>query len=471
MKTVSVLFAFLLLLIMQDIAHACSCLGAPTVCQAYAGADAVFIGSVGSVQSLTEKGEGGVEYSGGQIAHVQVEKVFKGTEITEAVFRSFGTSCDARYREGQRWLFYADYDKNSKTWSIGGCGRSRGVENAANDLLYLQGLPASALKTRLAGTLEDSDDNRLIGIKVKISGEQKSYEVYTDRNGVYEIYGLPPGRYSVEPEVPFGLKVAFTISSESTNYSERSAIKVNLRERSCAGVDYYFMSSSSISGTVFGADGRPLPNVCLKIQRQDGKPFKELLDFDCTDKEGRFKLDEIPPGEYLIIANADGQISSEEPFQTLYYPGVFEKQKATVLTISKGARLVDYDIHVPSQEATRVIEGLLLYSDGRPAAGALVEFRADEVKKGYDGKNHTSTDAQGRFSLTVLQGLKGRLRGFMYTFSGEYANCPQLEKLIKASGNIIARIETEPIITEVDSDIQGVKLVFPFPGCAKARTD
>lgn len=471
MKTVSIFFAFVLLLIAHDVARACSCIRTPTVCEAYAGADAVFIGTVRSVQNLTEKGEGGREYIGGQTAHVQVEKVFKGMEETEAVFRSYGTSCDVTYKESQRLLFYADFDKESKTWSIGGCGRSSSVESAADDLLYLQGLPASAQKTRLAGTLEDSSDNRLIGVKVKISGEKKSYEVYTDRNGVYEIYGLPPGKYSIQPELPFGLKIAFSTSSESTDYSDRQAIQVILKEKSCAGVDYFLRSSSSVSGTVFGADGRALPDVCLKLQPKDEKTPQWHLNFDCTDKQGRFKVDEIPPGEYLIVVNDDGEISSKEPFGTLYYPGVFEKEKATVFTITKGARLVDYDIRVPSQEATRVIEGVLLYSDGRPVVDEFVEFKADEAKKGYEGKAHTSTDAQGRFSLTVLQGLKGRLRGYMLTFTGEYVNCPQLEKLIKATGNDMAEMETKPLTLEVNRDIQDVKLVFPFPYCVKAEPD
>jgi hypothetical protein len=52
-----------------------------------------------------------VEAIHGQVAYVQVEESFKGGQVGELVFRSYGTSCDPVYKEGQRWLFYAEvYD-------------------------------------------------------------------------------------------------------------------------------------------------------------------------------------------------------------------------------------------------------------------------------------------------------------------------------------------------------------------------
>lgn len=225
-----------------------------------------------------------------------------------------------------------------------------------------------------------------------------------------------------------------------------------------------------MSGRVFGADGRPLQSVCLNLLLKENPNGRPTL-LDCTDEQGRYKIDEIPPGEYLIAVNADGQKSGHEPFPTVYYPGVFEKEKASPLTVTTGGSFEEYDIHVPSEEATRVIEGVLLYRDGRAAANELVEFKADAVRQGYDGTSRTKTDAQGRFSLTVLQGLKGRLRGYVITYEGQYENCPELEKLIKESDTRVPEIGTEPISLEVNSDYQGIKLVLPFPYCVKARVD
>lgn len=466
------------------VVEACSCIGSPSVCGSYAAADAVFVGSVQRIELPTpKKDDEGKEYVAGQIAYIQVEKVFKWMrQQTRVIFRTEGSSCDATYKEGERWLFYAYYDKKSKQWGTHACDRNSRVEYAAADLLYLQGLPASAQKTRIAGELVHYEDDpvegfkrvkNIIGAKIKIKGEQRTYEVYTDKNGAYEIYGLPPGKYSVEPEPLAGLKFGLPLFSGETDRSivgKVLTLRLVLRERSCAGADFVYSAATSIGGTVFGADGRALPEVCLKLVPKDKPAKRDNWKFDCTDEQGRYKMEEIPPGEYLIVANYHGKISSDEPFPMAYYPGVFEKEKAAVITLVGGDRLEGYDIHIPAQEATRVIQGVLLHSDGRAAAEQFVKFEADHVEEGYDGEAGTKTDAQGRFSLTVLQRLKGSLYGFIYTYEGEYANCPELDKILKASGGSMG-VKTKPVKIEVSGDMQDLKLVFPFPRCEKVRRD
>ncbi len=470
MRIFLILFAFTFLLVNPGVAEACSCIGAPTICGAYASADAVFIGSVQRIElPPPQKNAQGQEYVAGQIAYVQVEKAFKGIKNVQAVFRSWGTSCDVAFKEGERWLLYAYYDKKSKTWAIGACGRSTRIGDAAEDLLYLQGLPASAQKTHISGTLENYTGEGVIGAKVKITGAEKTYESYTDKNGVYEINGLPPGKYAIEPEIPFGLKVRFSIQyDDSVDYTDNPRREIVLKEKGCAGVAFFFSADTIIGGRVFGADGRTLPHTCLKLMPKD-KNATGPWNLDCTDEQGRYKMDEIPPGEYLIVVNDSGKISSNAPFPTAYYPGTFEREKATAITLVEGDNLENYDIHIPSQETTRVIQGMLVYSDGRPVAEEFVKFKAEKVREGYDGEAGTKTDAQGRFSLTILQGLKGSLYGSMYTYAGEYVNCPQLEKIIKAQGGNVSDVSTAPVRLEINRDVQDIKLVFPFPSCAKAE--
>jgi len=480
MKISLIALSFALLLITTDVANGCSCSGYPTICAAYASADGVFIGSVRKVERLEpKKKEAPGEFPDTQIAHIQVEKVFKGEDISEAVFRAGSSSCDMVYKEGQHWLFYAHYDKKSQAWRIGGCSRSASIENAPDDLLYLQALPASAQKTRLSGVLKHYENDavkgfslveNLSGVRVKVSDGQKTYEDYTDGNGVYEIYGLPPGRYSVQPEIPPGMKIRFPMYYGEIDYSDRKTIKVPLREKSCSNVDFIFSADTFISGKVFGADGRALPNVCLSLMTKGNTAMRSGL-FDCTDEQGRYEVREVPPGEYIMVVNYDGKISSDAPFPKAYYPGVFDKERAGVLTISVGDKLEDVNIHIPSQETRNTLQGVLLYSDGRPVADQFVEFKAETAPEGYSGEVHTKTDAQGRFSLNVLQRLKGRLYGFMYAYSGKYVNCPQLEELIKAKDGRVPLIETGPIDLEITADAQGLKLIFPFPYCVKAKQE
>ena len=271
-----VLLSFLALLFAGNagVAAACSCFGAPSVCGSYRAADAVFVGSVQRIElPRPQKGEDGEERVAGQIAYVRVEKVFKGMKSSRVVFRTEGTSCDTVYTEGQRRLFYAYYDKKTRRWGTRPCDRNALVEHAADDLLYLQGLPASARKTRISGALKHYEDDpaggsklvrAIVGARVTIRGEGRTYEVYTDENGVYEIYGLPPGKYVIEPEPPPGLRLYFTIEAGEVDNSERGETKLVLGQKGCAGVDFIYSPDTGVSRAPFGPDGRALPGVCLR---------------------------------------------------------------------------------------------------------------------------------------------------------------------------------------------------------------
>ena len=124
MKLLLTFAALGILLVSADLARACSCAGTPSVCGALAGAEAVFLGTVSRVENTIAKDESGREFIVGQVAYVQVDEAFKGAKEPQLIFRSYGTSCDATYKEGQRRLFYASYNKKDKAWSIGGCDRS-----------------------------------------------------------------------------------------------------------------------------------------------------------------------------------------------------------------------------------------------------------------------------------------------------------------------------------------------------------
>ena len=202
MKATLISLAFLTVLISPRLAMACSCAGTPAVCESFAAAEAVFVGTVTRVEDKTVKAPDGREAIVGQTANVQVEESFKGAKESAMIFRSYGTSCDTRYEEGQRWLFYAYFNRDDKAWQIQGCDHSTLLERAADDLLYLRHLPASAQKTRISGEVRNGASKSMMGIKIKVTDGQKVYETFTDKDGVYELVGLPPRKYSVEPDVP-----------------------------------------------------------------------------------------------------------------------------------------------------------------------------------------------------------------------------------------------------------------------------
>jgi hypothetical protein len=476
MKNFFIAIAFLMLLSSEQGARACSCGGQPSPCEAYTGASAVFVGYVSKIEPESKDLNEAIYNE--QTAWVQVERTFKGAKEAEIIFHQPGHNCAPKFKAGDRWLFYATYHKDTKTWEVYGCGRSSPVDQAHDDLLFLEGLPRSLTRARISGEISQYEQTPekgftrvrvMTGLKVKIIGEKKTYEIYTDANGVYEIYDLPRGKYAIEPEIPPGMKIRFPMPFGPVAFSENRTFKVESRARSCAGSDFVLCSDSRISGRVFGANGEVMPRVCLNLWPANKPADRYFRISDCTESDGSYEITEIPPGDYIVVVNDDGKMSGDEPFPTAYYPGVFEKEKAAVITISEGTKLDGYDIHIPSQSKTVLIQGVLLYSDGRPVSKEGISFKVEKENPSFEGSYTTLTDDQGRFTFKLLQGTVGLLKGEMDLYESKFSDCPHIRKLLlkKQENALMLQVETKPMRIEVDDDIKDIKLIFPFPLCPK----
>jgi hypothetical protein len=51
------------------------------------------------------------------------------------------------------------------------------------------------------------------------------------------------------------------------------------------------------------------------------------------------------------------------------------------------------------------------------------------------------------------------------TYSGEYENCPEIEKLIAGKERGLIRLETKPVRIDGTDDVENIRLVFPFASC------
>jgi hypothetical protein len=481
------LIIFACLIFNARVARACSCGPTPTVLDAYEHADVVVIVRVMAVEMAADESARNAGYGRVVSTKMVVEKVFKGNlkagdEMTFA--QGGGADCIWTFEEkdiGRQYLLYPFQvsKKNPQRWVAGGCGRGNSLEDATEDLLYLNNLDKLRGKTRISGRLGFEAETALgvEGRKIRIIGPKKTYEVKTDAHGVYEIYDLPAGEYLIEPEVPFGWKVDAFFLGYSPSFAGspedkplKGKIPILLEDKRHASLNILFEIDNAIRGHVFDPDGKPMKDVCVKALPAEGGEAGFLL--GCTDPNGRFSIGEIPSGSYILAINEDGKINSDEPFGTFYYPNVAEREKAAVITISEGVFREDINVYVPKVEETVTIEGVFLYSDGKPIVDESIEFKSDSAKEGVEGDAREQTDAKGRFSIKVLKGLKGHLYGAMYAYIGEFENCPKLEAAIKKLGtNTSAEIKTPAVQINADNNIGNIELRYPFPGCKKAKSD
>src|SRR5258705_5099362 len=304
-------------------AEACSCGGSATVLDAYNHADVVVIVNAVSVEKAepektAPKGQmsNGENYVDGvKSTMMRVEQVFKGTLKVgaEMVFaQGGGADCIWTFDEGdigKKFLFYLKRFDDSSIWVAGTCGRSSPVDHAGDDLLYLRNLDKVRDKTRISGTLVFRYEvgESLAGRKIRIVGAERTYELKTDDNGVYEIYDLPDGRYFVEQEVPKGWKVGRFWSGYTPSIDRKAKdgslqkIPIFLEAKKHAGLNIVFEIDNVVRGRIYDPLGQPMNGVCLDLIPSDGTKGRYLA--DCTEEDGVFSIDEIPPGGYVIIVN------------------------------------------------------------------------------------------------------------------------------------------------------------------------
>ena len=497
-KILPVLALSVLMTLVQDARAACDCANRLSPGEAYGRAAAVFAGVVKRVEADSagqkdqaagprdqagQKDQAGDSSTADQLAYIQVEKVYKGVKEGEIVLHQPDDGCAPQFRAGQRWLFYANYQQGSETWVVQGCSRSRGIDFAADDLLYLGRLPQSANQTRVSGVVSQYEQSpqsgfslvkNVAGTKVRIAGQDKTYEATTDKNGVYEVYGVVPGRYTIQVDPPSGLRIRFPIPFGPAILPEGETASVDLMPNSSTGADFVVSSDSTISGRVLDPAGAPIANICVDLVPSvvtPGHPFK--ID-DCTKQDGRYELKQVPPGDYIIVLNRGKKPTASEPYPHSFYPGVLARNKAAVVTVSPGAKLDGYDIRIPRKLPTVVLQGVLSYSDGKPVAQEQVSFKADpsNPNPGIDRDAITLTDDQGRFSVPIIQGSTGTLAGATYLSESRFPDCPDIKKLLDAKHQASIEAQTEPVRIDQSTagmDVRNIKLVFGFAACEKKQ--
>ena len=158
MKTNLLIAAVIFLLFSATVstAQVAECDFNPTPCEAYAGADAVLIAKVVQISPQTiQMWQRAKDYD--QTASLVVEKVYKGAKRTRLVLHQRGRKVAPKFILGSRYLVYANFDRATRKWEVRRCGRTRLANYVQDDLHYLDGLPASLKKTRIAGEVTRYD--------------------------------------------------------------------------------------------------------------------------------------------------------------------------------------------------------------------------------------------------------------------------------------------------------------------------
>jgi len=179
----------------------------------------------------------------------------------------------------------------------------------------------------ITGRITDADGQPLIKVTVSVvrvepesdNERHKSASFRTDDRGIYEAFGLRPGKYKVSVGQPvpkqiplpghsrFGPKILRQTFYPSVTDPEKATILEVTESSEIKDIDIVASAASTFKLTgriIDGETGKPLPNVRLVVQQSNFSASSGLFN---SDSNGEFKLEGATPGSYklLIYSHSD----------------------------------------------------------------------------------------------------------------------------------------------------------------------
>lgn len=228
--------------------YACIC-GYTQVNEAYKEADTIIVGKVVKIENPELTADG--FYKGNQKVQIKIIKSYKGYKNEILTLSQENSTCDWWFDDEKNlnkdYLFYLFKHKNKKFFSVIPCGRSKSINDASDDISWLFDLPKSLKRTRISGVVRINDDAStfppLANVKIKIIGE-RNFDLTTDKNGFYEVWDVPIGKYKVTAEIPEKYILVWT-SNVSENWiyfwrrdKDEKSLEITLKSNDSGGIDF-----------------------------------------------------------------------------------------------------------------------------------------------------------------------------------------------------------------------------------------
>ena len=391
------------LIFVSPAARACSCAPPPPPCQAYPETPMVFLGTVTEVLAVRD----------GRVvrARMRVDHGYKGVSVKSLVLFDDGWCDGPELRVGEQYVMYTSRQNNGEVPSRG-CTRSRHVKYAAEDIEYLNGLPAAPATAAISGRIMNrtsdfyGNDRPLPGVQVEVTGPDGKQNVAADTEGRYSLTGLEPGEYAITARHP-GYRLMID-----------GPAKVSVAAQGCAVVTLIFRKQyrGAIQGTVVRWNGAPAPpGLSIELLRletwTDGRQQFTFSGVTVrTNDKGEYSFDEVAPGRYKIAAHRHAFPTARLPYPTIYWPAAHSESEASVIEVGEEGLTQRCDFTLPIEPKSARVKGIVLSATGEPLAGVQIHVVAlPDNSIGDDDQNRPVSDAEGKFSFTALGGFEYRV--------------------------------------------------------------
>lgn len=305
---------------------------------------------------------------------LRVDEAFKGV-TNGAVFPivSVGSMTYSGFQTGKQYLVFAyrfTIDASTTYNLARGCGLTEELKYAQAKLEKLRAEKYHRRIPSVYGMLlrthpellrgDDSYEQPLPGIVVKLQSAKGTYQTKTDASGAYAFSRVPPGTYRISADLPPDLVLGDRVS-------DRPLSPFTLPRHSSFDYELDALPTGRIRGHVVGPDRNALTATSVELYPADLFNLDRAGYFAIQDHGQPFDFFHLPPGDYILVFNRRNSASPDAPFPRTFYPGAASRESATVIHLSDGQQVSDADIHLQGAIPTRKITVRLHWNGQNPA--------------------------------------------------------------------------------------------------------
>lgn len=385
------------------LAEACRCIVSGPACQVFWRTDAVFDGTVVSIDRLPRDVEvGGRTISiNDKLVRFVARRSWKGVDAgpVEVVTGQGHGDCGFDFVVGERYLVFAHSQPSDGRLSASICSLTERFDPTDDTAAFLDSLSKPSSGGRIFGSVEllsralnraAASSNAPMELTLRLSGDGRESST-TSKKGRYEFRGLPPAQYRIELLVPDGY----------STYSPERTVEIP-NPRACAAEEFALAVNGRVSGQLLRPDGGGAEGVPIELVDADAPLDQQHAVPTFTTEGGHFEFKGLPPGRYRVGLSLRRAPSESSPYARTVYPGPLPPE---TIVVAFGGAVQLQPWKVPRLTPAKV-SGTLVWRDGAPASRiALVALDVTDVtgKKAPRG-GIAMTDENGRFSLEVWEG-------------------------------------------------------------------
>ena len=237
--------------------------------------------------------------------------------------------------------------------------------------------------------------------------EGRPLTVRTMPDGNFEFKQVAPGRYRLfasrngYARQGYGQKPGGESDlASATPLDVRSGEKLD-------NINLSLLRGGAIEGRVLDQDGEPASRIQASLIRAryvQGRRVLQPAGSDQTDDRGQFRIYDIPPGTYYLMASPRVFGMTDENravYPPIYFPGVLDPQEAAKVKMVSGGELRGYDLTL-FETAGYQITGRVTSPDGQPPRRVFVTAHKVPSSGLTQPSSAQGTGSQGEFTLRGL---------------------------------------------------------------------